>query len=182
MMNKGLELIEACWLFNTSSERVKIVLHPQSIIHSMVEYVDGSILAQMGQPDMRTPIAHALAWPERIASGVNSLDLINMGHLEFTEPDMRRYPCLLLAKEAMLHGGTSTAILNAANEVAVQAFLDRELNFTDIAKTVEYTLEQITVEPALSIDTVTKTDARARQVAQEFIQAQQFNTVRLKNS
>jgi len=182
MMNKGLELIEACWLFNTSSERVKIVLHPQSIIHSMVEYVDGSILAQMGQPDMRTPIAHALAWPERIASGVNSLDLINMGHLEFTEPDMRRYPCLLLAKEAMLQSGTATAILNAANEVAVQAFLDRELNFTDIAKTVEYTLEQITVEPALSIDTVTKTDARARQVAQEFIQAQQFNTIRLKNS
>ncbi len=182
MMNKGLELIEACWLFNTSSDRVKIVLHPQSIIHSMVEYVDGSILAQMGQPDMRTPIAHALAWPERIASGVNSLDLINMGHLEFTEPDMRRYPCLLLAKEAMLQGGTATAILNAANEVAVQAFLDRELNFTDIAKTVEYTLEQITVEPALSIEIVTKTDERARQVAQEFIHAQQLNTIRLKNS
>ena len=182
MMNKGLELIEACWLFNTSSDRVKIVLHPQSIIHSMVEYVDGSILAQMGQPDMRTPIAHALAWPERMTSGVNSLDLINMGHLEFTEPDLRRYPCLLLAKEAMLQGGTATAILNAANEIAVQAFLDKELNFTEIAKTVEYTLEQIAVESATSIEIVTKADKQARLVAHEYIQSLHVATKQIKNS
>ncbi|MGD8784880.1 MAG: 1-deoxy-D-xylulose-5-phosphate reductoisomerase [Thioalkalispiraceae bacterium] len=169
MMNKGLELIEACWLFNTDSSRVEIVLHPQSIIHSMVEYIDGSILAQLGQPDMRTPIAHAMAWPERIESGVNSLDLINMGHLDFTEPDLQRYPCLQLAKEVMRVGGTATTILNAANEVAVQAFLDNELNFPGIARTVEYTLEQITSTTAISIDEVVKTDRHARNVAHEYI-------------
>jgi 1-deoxy-D-xylulose-5-phosphate reductoisomerase len=169
MMNKGLELIEACWLFNTDSSKVQIVLHPQSIIHSMVEYVDGSILAQLGQPDMRTPIAHALAWPERIESGVNSLDLINMGHLDFTEPDMQRYPCLQLAQNAMQQGGTATTILNAANEVAVQAFLDRELNFLGISRTVEYVMEQITPTIAESIDTVLDIDKSARAVANEFI-------------
>lgn len=180
MMNKGLELIEACWLFNTDSSRVQVVLHPQSIIHSMVEYVDGSVLAQLGQPDMRTPIAHALAWPERIESGVNSLDLINMGHLEFTEPDMRRYPCLQLAKEAMGQGGTATTILNAANEIAVQSFLDNELNFTGIAKTVEYALEQITVEAAESIEKVVRIDEHARQVAQEYIHSQQTDAQQVK--
>ena len=180
MMNKGLELIEACWLFNTDSARVQVVLHPQSIIHSMVEYVDGSVLAQLGQPDMRTPIAHALAWPERIESGVNSLDLINMGHLEFTEPELQRYPCLQLAKEAMCQGGTATTILNAANEVAVQAFLDNELNFTEIARTVEYTLEQITIEAAESIEKVVKVDGHARVVAQEYIYSLQTGTPQVK--
>jgi 1-deoxy-D-xylulose-5-phosphate reductoisomerase len=175
MMNKGLELIEACWLFNTDSSTVQIVLHPQSIIHSMVEYVDGSILAQLGQPDMRTPIAHALAWPDRIESGVNSLDLINMGNLEFTEPDIRRYPCLQLAKEAMQQGETATTILNAANEIAVQAFLENELNFLGISKTVEYALEQITPVTANSIDTVVEVDERARAVASEFILSLQRN-------
>ena len=180
MMNKGLELIEACWLFNTDSNKIQIVLHPQSIIHSMVEYVDGSVLAQLGQPDMRTPIAHALAWPERIESGVNSLDLINMGHLDFTEPDMQRYPCLQLAKEAMAQGGTATTILNAANEIAVQAFLDNELNFTGIAKTVEYALEQITTEAAVSIDKVVEIDEQARRVAQGYIQSLQVSAKQVK--
>jgi len=173
MMNKGLELIEACWLFNTDSSKVQIVLHPQSIVHSMVEYVDGSILAQLGQPDMRTPIAHALAWPERIESGVNSLDLINMGHLDFTKPDMQRYPCLQLAQAAMQQGGTATTILNAANEIAVQAFLDNELNFLGISRTVEYTLEQITVDVASSIEVVVEVDRAAREVAHEYIMSLQ---------
>ena len=177
MMNKGLELIEACWLFNTASDRVQIVLHPQSIIHSMVEYIDGSILAQLGQPDMRTPIAHALAWPERIESGVNSLDLVNMGNLEFAEPDLQRYPCLLLAQEAMRQGGTATTILNAANEIAVQAFLDKELNFTGIARTVEYTLEQITAKSAESIDAVIQVDHQARDVAREYVRSIQTGAI-----
>jgi len=176
-MNKGLELIEACWLFNTASDRVQIVLHPQSIIHSMVEYIDGSILAQLGQPDMRTPIAHALAWPERIESGVNSLDLVNMGNLEFAEPDLQRYPCLLLAQEAMRQGGTATTILNAANEIAVQAFLDKELNFTGIARTVEYTLEQITAKSAESIDAVIQVDHQARDVAREYVRSIQTGAI-----
>ena len=171
MMNKGLELIEACWLFNTDTDKIQIVLHPQSIIHSMVEYVDGSILAQLGQPDMRTPIAHALAWPERIESGVNSLDLMNMGNLEFEEPDLQRYPCLLLAKEAMYQGGTATTILNAANEMAVQAFLDNTLNFTGIARTVEYTLAKMPIKPADTLTTVIEVDEEARTVASEYIQA-----------
>ncbi|VAW98795.1 1-deoxy-D-xylulose 5-phosphate reductoisomerase [hydrothermal vent metagenome] len=169
MMNKGLELIEACWLFDTDLSKIKIVLHPQSIVHSMVEYVDGSVLAQLGQPDMRTPIAHGLAWPDRIESGVSMLDLVNMPDLEFIEPDLQRYPCLRLAKEAMQTGGTATAILNAANEVAVQAFLDKKLNFTDISKTVEYVLEQITARTANTIETVVSEDERARIVATEFI-------------
>ncbi len=170
MMNKGLELIEACWLFDTNINKINIVLHPQSIVHSMVEYVDGSILAQLGQPDMRTPIAHALAWPNRIESGVSMLDLVAMPNLEFVEPDMQRYPCLRLAREAMQTGGTATTILNAANEVAVQAFLDKKLNFTDISKTVEYVLEQIASRPADSIETVVDEDERARIVADEFIE------------
>ena len=169
MMNKGLELIEACWLFDTDLSKIKIVLHPQSIVHSMVEYVDGSILAQLGQPDMRIPIAHGLAWPNRIASGVSTLDLVNMPDLEFVEPDLQRYPCLRLAREAMLTGGTATTVLNAANEVAVQAFLDKKLNFTDISKTVEYALEQITARTANTIETVVSEDERARIVAAEFI-------------
>jgi len=170
MMNKGLELIEACWLFDTDLSKINIVLHPQSIVHSMVEYVDGSILAQLGQPDMRTPIAHGLAWPKRIESGVSMLDLVAMPNLEFVEPDLQRYPCLRLAREAMQTGGTATTVLNAANEIAVQAFLDKKLNFTGIAKTVEYALEHITIRLADTIETVVCEDERARIVAEEFIE------------
>jgi len=169
MMNKGLELIEACWLFDTDMSKVEIVLHPQSIIHSMVEYLDGSILAQMGQPDMRTPIAHALAWPARIESGVDSLDLMSMAKLEFCEPELQRYPCLELAKQALQTGGTASCVLNAANEIAVQSFLDRKLNFTGIAQTVEYTLENMTINPVNSIDQLVNEDKHARFIAQEFI-------------
>ncbi len=170
MMNKGLELIEACWLFATDLSKIKVVLHPQSIVHSMVEYVDGSILAQLGQPDMRTPIAHGLAWPRRIESGVSMLDLISMPDLQFAEPDMQRYPCLGLAREAMKTGGTATTILNAANEIAVQAFLDKKLNFTGIAKTVEFVLEQITARTADTIETVVSEDGHARIVAVDYIE------------
>jgi len=170
MMNKGLELIEACWLFDTDLSKINIVLHPQSIVHSMVEYVDGSILAQLGQPDMRTPIAHGLAWPKRIESGVSMLDLVAMPNLEFVEPDLQRYPCLRLAREAMQTGGTATTVLNAANEIAVQAFLDKKLNFTDIAKTVEYALEHITIRLADTIETVVNEDEHARMVAEQYIE------------
>ena len=176
MMNKGLELIEACWLFSTTQDKIRIVLHPQSIVHSMVEYVDGSVLAQLGQPDMRTPIAHALAWPNRIESGVDKLDLIAMPNLEFSEPDLQRYPCLQLAKNAMSAGGTATAVLNAANEVAVQAFLDKKLNFIGITKTVEYVLEQITGKEADSIETIVTEDRIARTVANEYIDAHSIKT------
>ena len=170
MMNKGLELIEACWLFATDLEKIKILLHPQSIVHSMVEYIDGSVLAQLGQPDMRTPIAHALAWPDRIESGVPMLDFLAMSSLEFSEPDTQRYPCLQLAKQAMQAGGTTTTVLNAANEVAVQAFLDERLNFTGISETVEYALEQVTAKDVDSIETVVAEDAKTRMIANEFIE------------
>ena len=171
MMNKGLELIEACWLFDTSLDNIEVVLHPQSIIHSMVEYIDGSVIAQLGQPDMRTPIAHALAWPQRINSGVARLNLFEIATLSFARPDEQRYPCLCLAKQAMQMGGTATTILNAANEIAVQAFLDKLIRFTDIAATVEYTLSQSTVEHADSLETITRTDLSAREVAQEFVRS-----------
>lgn len=169
MMNKGLELIEACWLFDTALENIEVVLHPQSIIHSMVEYIDGSVIAQLGQPDMRTPIAHALAWPERISSGVARLDLFNIAMLNFSRPEEQRYPCLRLAKQAMQTGGTATTILNAANEVAVQAFLDNHIRFTDIAATVEYALGQCTSAQADSLETIIRTDLFAREVAHEFV-------------
>lgn len=165
MMNKGLEVIEACWLFNTSPDNINVVLHPQSIIHSLVEYVDGSVLAQLGNPDMRTPIAHALAWPERMSSGVKSLDLFKIAHLDFEQPDLERFPCLRLAREAMQRGGTSTVILNAANEVAVAAFLDRRIRFTDIAAVVETTLSNVSYHEASSLDIVINDDGIARQYA-----------------
>ncbi|MBI1421969.1 MAG: 1-deoxy-D-xylulose-5-phosphate reductoisomerase [Gammaproteobacteria bacterium] len=171
MMNKGLELIEACWLFDTSLDNIEVVLHPQSIIHSMVEYIDGSVIAQLGQPDMRTPIAHALAWPQRISSGVKRLDLFDIATLSFNRPDEQRYPCLQLARQAMQTGGTATTILNAANEIAVQAFLDRKIRFTDIAATVEYALGQCSVTPADSLETIVRTDRFARDVAHEFVNA-----------
>lgn len=174
MMNKGLELIEACWLFNTNPDHIKIVLHPQSIIHSMVEYADGSILAQMGQPDMRTPIAHALAWPERMASGVDSLNLFDMAKLEFEEPDLQRFPALRLADEAIRAGGTMPTVMNAANEIAVQAFLDESIRFTDITDIVEVIMSQATVQPADSLETIISQDAWAREAAIVLTTEKQF--------
>ncbi|MBI3188305.1 MAG: 1-deoxy-D-xylulose-5-phosphate reductoisomerase, partial [Gammaproteobacteria bacterium] len=147
MMNKGLEVIEACYLFNTTADKIQVVIHPQSVIHSMVSYNDGSVLAQMGNPDMRTPIAHALAWPERIVSGVEPLDIFAVARLDFEQPDNQRFPCLAMAYQSLQIGGTATTILNAANEVAVDAFLNRQLAFTRIAEVIEKTLEQITVQP-----------------------------------
>jgi 1-deoxy-D-xylulose-5-phosphate reductoisomerase len=165
MMNKGLEVIEACWLFDTHPGMIEVVIHPQSVIHSMVEYVDGSVLAQLGNPDMRTPIAHALGWPERIPSGVDSLDIIGVAELSFESPDFDRFPCLRLGFEAVRAGGTSSAILNAANEVGVQAFLEGRLRFTHIPQIIETTLEGVPSSPAGSLDRVLGDDALAREFA-----------------
>jgi 1-deoxy-D-xylulose-5-phosphate reductoisomerase len=167
MMNKGLEVIEACWLFNTSPDKIEVVIHPQSVIHSMVEYVDGSVLAQLGNPDMRTPIAHALAWPDRISSGVKPLDLFDIARLDFEVADPERFPCLTLAAHAMRAGGTSTTTLNAANEVAVFHFLQGRIRFTDIARIVETTLSQIQSISVDSIESVLETDRRARQYSEQ---------------
>jgi 1-deoxy-D-xylulose-5-phosphate reductoisomerase len=165
MMNKGLEVIEACWLFDTGTENIQVVLHPQSVIHSMVEYCDGSVLAQMGNPDMRTPIAHALAWPERIESGVPSLNLFEVARLDFEKPDLQRFPCLRLAMEAMEIGGTAPAILNAANEIAVEAFLHERIRFTSIPELIEETLGRMTIETADSLETIFAADAAARELS-----------------
>jgi 1-deoxy-D-xylulose-5-phosphate reductoisomerase len=169
MMNKGLELIEACWLFDATPDQVDIVIHPQSIIHSMVQYVDGSTLAQLGNPDMRTPIAHALAWPERIVSGVPALDLVAIGQLEFSKPDLARYPALALAIAAARAGGGAGAVLNAANEVAVDAFLQRRLLFTEMVALLEQVLEQLVPLRVDSIEQVLEVDMRARQLANEWL-------------
>jgi 1-deoxy-D-xylulose-5-phosphate reductoisomerase len=165
MMNKGLEVIEAHWLFGAPAELIEVVIHPQSVIHSMVSYVDGSVLAQLGNPDMRTPIAHALAFPQRIASGVAQLDLTSMAALEFHAPDMRRFPCLGLAFDALRAGGTAPALLNAANEVAVQAFLDRRIGFRDIDRVVDGVMNANPHGAASSIEAVMAQDAQARQAA-----------------
>jgi 1-deoxy-D-xylulose-5-phosphate reductoisomerase len=165
MMNKGLELIEACWLFDARPEQVQIVIHPQSVIHSMVEYSDGSILAQLGNPDMRTPIAHALAWPERIVSGVGSLDLIAQARLDFQAPDEQRFPCLRLAATAMRRGGSAPAVLNAANEIAVEAFLAGELRFIDIPVLIEQVMADVPAVEPHSLSDVQNADRDARQVA-----------------
>ena len=173
MMNKGLELIEACWLFGIAEADVEILLHKQSIIHSMVAYNDGSVLAQMGNPDMRTPIANALAWPQRITSGVEPLDLLQVGQLDFQVVDENRYPCLPLAREAFRQGGTSMAILNAANEVAVENFLNHRIKFTEIAKLVEATLLHIDSNSAKSLEVILADDARARNyVNQQLVQSE----------
>jgi 1-deoxy-D-xylulose-5-phosphate reductoisomerase len=171
MMNKGLEVIEACWLFDCGVEQVEVVLHPQSVVHSMVAFADGSVLAQLGRPDMRTPIAHALAWPERIDSGVKPLNLIDVARLEFCVLDPERYPCLRLAQEAQRAGGTATAILNAANEVAVQSFLDKKIGFTDIPRVIEQTLERVSVVRADSLEAILSADSQARATAGECIAA-----------
>ncbi|WP_177418747.1 1-deoxy-D-xylulose-5-phosphate reductoisomerase [endosymbiont of Lamellibrachia barhami] len=167
MMNKGLEVIEACWLFHTSPQQIQVVLHPQSVIHSMVEYNDGSVLAQLGNPDMRTPIAHALAWPERIDSGVDRLDLFQVARLDFVAPDLERFPCLRLAYEAIKAGGTAPAVLNAANEVAVQAFLEGRLGFLGIPALVERTLDALEVMPADSLEQLLDQDHQARFFAEQ---------------
>ena len=162
MMNKGLEVIEARWLFDVEPERIEVVIHPQSIVHSMVEYVDGSVIAQMSNPDMRVPIAHALAYPERIASGAQPLDLTAMKNLSFERPDMQRFPCLQLAYGALRAGGTAPAVLNAANEVAVEAFLDGRLPFTAIPRVIEETLNNVRTVPASELGAVLEADAEAR--------------------
>jgi 1-deoxy-D-xylulose-5-phosphate reductoisomerase len=171
MMNKGLEVIEAHWLFDTPPECIDVVIHPQSIVHSMVEYVDGSVLAQMGNPDMRTPIAHALAWPERVESGVGALDLAMSDNLVFERPDLERFPCLKLAFSALAAGRGTPAVLNAANEVAVAAFLERRLGFRAIADVIAETLDRLPDMPADSLDDVFYADAAARQTAQRAIRA-----------
>jgi 1-deoxy-D-xylulose-5-phosphate reductoisomerase len=169
MMNKGLEVIEAHWLFGAAPRQIDVVLHPQSVVHSMVEYVDGSVLAQLGNPDMRTPIAHALGWPDRMESGVGSLDLMAIGRLEFEPPDLSRFPCLRLAYEALGAGGTAPAILNAANEVAVQAFLDRQIPFTGIARVVGEVLENLPVAAVSDLRGLLAIDREARGAAERMI-------------
>ena len=169
MMNKGLELIEACWLFNTSPDQVKVVIHRQSVIHSLVDYVDGSVLAQLGNPDMRTPIANAMSWPERIDSGVTSLDLFEVARLDFEEPDMERFPCLRLAYEAINKGGTATSILNAANEIAVEAFLGGGLGFTAIPEVIEQTMNSVSISEANTLDDILNADTSAREYARELV-------------
>jgi len=169
MMNKGLEVIEACWLFGLAPDRIQVVIHPQSVVHSMVEYIDGSVMAQMGSPDMRTPIAYALAWPERIAAGVKRLDLFEVARLDFAAPDLQRFACLRLAYEAMDRGGTATAVLNAANEVAVQAFLDGRLPFLAIPEVVEGVLAELPAKEASSLAVILEDDRLARDLARERI-------------
>ena len=169
MMNKGLEVIEAFWLFGVPVEHLEVLIHPQSVIHSMVGYDDGSVLAQLGNPDMRTPIAYGLAYPERIDAGVPLLDLAATGTLTFEAPDLRRFPCLALAFDALRAGGTAPAVLNAANEVAVEAFLRRRIRFTDIAAVVSDTLARASIVPADSLDTVFAADAAARNQAERYI-------------
>lgn len=171
MMNKGLEVIEAHWLFDAPPERIEVVVHPRSVIHSMVEYEDGSVLAQLGNPDMRTPIAHALAWPRRISSGAKFLDFSRLARLEFQAPDLGRFPCLRLAFTALAAGGTMPAILNAANEVAVQAFLERRIRFTDIAAVVEHVLERGVSRAADALAPILEDDALARNAANEWLAA-----------
>lgn len=169
MMNKGLEVIEACWLFACQPKQVEVVVHPQSVIHSMVEYVDGSVLAQLGNPDMRTPIAHAMAWPERMESGVGGLNMFDVAHLDFEKPDMERFPCLRLAYEAIEAGGTAPALLNAANEVAVDAFLKRKVAFVAIPEIIESTLNKLTNLPADELEVILEQDAKARVFASDYI-------------
>lgn len=168
LMNKGLEFIEACWLFDAQPAQVQIVIHPQSIIHSLVQYVDGSTLAQLGNPDMRTPIANALAFPERIAAGVSPLDLCQH-QLQFYPPDEQRFPCLALARQAMQAGGTAPAILNAANEVAVAAFLVKKLPFIAIPQLIDAVLTQLPMSPANNLDTILHADQQARLMAERWL-------------
>jgi 1-deoxy-D-xylulose-5-phosphate reductoisomerase len=169
MMNKGLEVIEAHWLFNAPADSIQVVVHPQSVIHSLVQYVDGSVLAQLGNPDMRTPIAYGLAWPERIAAGVAPLDLFKIAQLNFVAPDFERFRCLALAYQALRAEGTAPAMLNAANEVAVSAFLERRIPFLAIPRLIEAVLEQLTVRPVTALEDVLAADDDARAAALELM-------------
>ncbi|MFA6038019.1 MAG: 1-deoxy-D-xylulose-5-phosphate reductoisomerase [Legionellales bacterium] len=170
MMNKALEMIEAHWLFSMDSEHIQVVIHPQSIVHSMVEYLDGSILAQMSYPDMRTPIAHTLAWPERIISGAPLLELFKMGgRLDFSPPCLERFPVLSLARQVLREGGTAGAIFNAANEVAVARFLNAELAFTDISRVIDETLNRLEVQPAQDLEVILSVDHHAREIARSVL-------------
>ncbi len=169
MMNKGLEVIEAHWLFNMPAEKIAVVVHPQSIIHSMVEYIDGCVIAQLGSPDMRAPIAYALSYPERCVSGIQKLDLVKTGTLTFEEPDMARFPALGLAFDALKAGRTYPAVLNAANEIAVAAFLDKKIGFTDIAATVDKTMQAHQAYTPVELDEYLQADRWARETAQKFI-------------
>lgn len=169
MMNKGLEVIEACLLFNAPPEKVQVVIHPQSVIHSMVDYVDGTVLAQMGSPDMRIPIAYGLAYPERIESGAEPLDLFSVAQLNFLTPDFDRFPCLRLAYEAVRAGGIVPTVLNAANEEAVAAFLDERIRFTAIPGIIELSMNAVAPRPADSLEAVLDADRESRAVAREFI-------------
>lgn len=169
MMNKGLEVIEAHWLFNAPADAIQVVVHPQSVIHSLVQYVDGSVLAQLGNPDMRTPIAYALAYPERIEAGVAPLDLAKVATLNFTAPDFVRFPCLALAYQALRAGGTAPAVLNAANEVAVAAFLDKKLAFLAIPRLIEDVLAALPAAIVNTLDDVLAADEAARATAQKYI-------------
>jgi 1-deoxy-D-xylulose-5-phosphate reductoisomerase len=171
MMNKGLEVIEAHWLFGLAGDRIEVLIHPQSVIHSLVSYADGSVLAQLGNPDMRTPIAHALAFPDRVDSGVAQLDLAQIATLSFEKPDYARFPCLALAMKAMAAGGVASAALNAANEVAVEAFLSRRIAFTTIAEIVDAVLNGLVNRDAASLDDVLEADAAARRAAIAMIDA-----------
>lgn len=169
MMNKGLEVIEARWLFDATPEQIKVVVHPQSVVHSMVQYVDGSVLAQLGNPDMRTPIAHAMAWPERHGSGVASLDLFEVARLDFEEPDTQRFPCLRLAFDAVAAAGVAPAVLNAANEVAVDAFLSKQLAFVRIPEIIETVLSQNLEGDLDSVEGLMAIDQAARAAAEQLI-------------
>lgn len=170
MMNKGLEMIEACLLFNMQPEQIQIVIHPQSVIHSMVDYVDGSVLAQMGNPDMRIPIAHSLALPDRFDSGAEPLDIFAVKRMDFEAPDFDRFPCLRLAYDAIRAGGIMPTVLNAANEIAVDAFLTRQLRFTDIARIIEQTMQQFAARSASTIAIILEVDHDARNIAKRLIE------------
>ena len=169
MMNKGLEVIEAHWLFGAAANQIEVVIHPQSVIHSMVSYADGSVLAQLGNPDMRTPIAHALAYPDRIESGVDTVDLTKIAQLNFRPPDYLRFPCLKLAFDALHAGGSAAAVLNATNEVAVEAFLDRQIGFRKIPELIDAVLNRLPVEPVTDLGAVLAMDKSARLLARQLM-------------
>lgn len=169
LMNKGLEVIEACHLFSVDVDDIEVIVHPESIIHSMVRYHDGSVVAQLGRPDMRTPIAHALAWPERIDSGVQPLDFLEVAGLHFEKPDTQRFPCLSLAIAAQRRGGSAPTVLNAANEVAIEAFLDGSVSFLQLPRLVADTLEKAKISPVVDLPTIIEADADARRLARELL-------------
>lgn len=171
MMNKGLEVIEAHWLFDAAPDKIQVVIHPQSVIHSMVAYIDGSVIAQLGNPDMRTPIAHAMGYPDRIESGVSALDMFKVAHLDFEQPDFERFPCLRLAYQALGAGGNMPAVLNAANEIAVESFLKRRMSFTAIPTMIAHVMQTVKQEEITTLDDVLRTDRLARDVALEWLES-----------